>query len=304
MGILVAKRYPTKLALGAADHTYVECGTGLRAWSCWGGKAGGTPLTSGAGSTNRANSIAEPNEKARITCYLVNGVCHQSANRILLPAGVDVIGAHGYNVSSALFGVYGRPRGGFGLCKAPFNQYAGVTGDLPQCTGPVPAQKAVAAVQRGSKRRRQGVSSSARTAAGPRHKAYLRSVLKLYSEATTRFATEMRAGIHIEDFQVELFSRQVQFHLGRPVGSLTAKKLNDIRRSTERARLQLENYYANQEIGWKEFVAEFNRETIVFQNSVACVLSPRQYKQLFNLDPDQTVILADPDIVKTVGRPE
>jgi hypothetical protein len=28
MGKLVAKRYPTNLVAGLADHTYVECGTG------------------------------------------------------------------------------------------------------------------------------------------------------------------------------------------------------------------------------------------------------------------------------------
>lgn len=38
MGMLVVRHYPTKLFLKAADHTYVECGTGAQGWSCWGGK--------------------------------------------------------------------------------------------------------------------------------------------------------------------------------------------------------------------------------------------------------------------------
>ena len=51
MGTLIAKKYPTKLFLKAADHTYVECGTGGKAWSCWGGKTGGTAFNSGTGTT-------------------------------------------------------------------------------------------------------------------------------------------------------------------------------------------------------------------------------------------------------------
>src|SRR5215831_11686284 len=64
MGDLVAKRYPTRLFANLADHTYVECGTGGKAWACWGGKTGGTELRRATGSTVRADEIAEPGEHA------------------------------------------------------------------------------------------------------------------------------------------------------------------------------------------------------------------------------------------------
>lgn len=66
----------------------VACGTLGKVWGCWGGKTGGTALRRAPGSTLRADRIAEPDERAGITCYLINGVCHQAANRILLPAGI------------------------------------------------------------------------------------------------------------------------------------------------------------------------------------------------------------------------
>jgi hypothetical protein len=48
----------------------------------------------GAGSTLRADAIAEPDERAGITCYAINGVCQQAAKRILLAApGMTVAGA-------------------------------------------------------------------------------------------------------------------------------------------------------------------------------------------------------------------
>lgn len=95
MGTLMVMTYPTNLLAKAADHTYVQCGTGNKAWGCW----GGNELRRGTGSTNRADKIAQPDEKAGIKCYLINGVCHQAANRILISAGITVRGARGYNVS-------------------------------------------------------------------------------------------------------------------------------------------------------------------------------------------------------------
>ncbi len=108
MGTLIGMAYPTKLLLKLADHTYVKCGTGKKAWRCWGGKTGGKSIAEGTGSTKRANAIAGRDEKAGIKCYAINGVCHQAANRILLSAGVLVKDARGYSVSTSLFNTYGK----------------------------------------------------------------------------------------------------------------------------------------------------------------------------------------------------
>jgi hypothetical protein len=49
-----------------------------------------------------------------------------------------------------------------------------------------------------------------------------------------------------------------------------------------------------------EFVEALNTETILFQEAAANALKPAQYKLLFGLKPGDTVILADPRIVKEV----
>ena len=102
MGTLVVMAYPTKLFLNLADHTYVKCGTGGKAWGCWGGNTGGAQLRRADGSTSRADAIAGGNERGGIKCYLINGVCHQAANRILFPAGITVRGARGYDLLDRL----------------------------------------------------------------------------------------------------------------------------------------------------------------------------------------------------------
>jgi AraC-like DNA-binding protein len=296
MGQLVAKCYPTRLFANLADHTYVQCGTGGRAWSCWGGKTGGSELRRSPGSTKRANQIADTDERAGITCYLVNGVCHQAANRILFPASVTVRGARGYDVSEALFGTYGRPGGVFGLCKAPFDQHSGVTGDLAACTGPAPRSLRQAP---GGRSRR--VPRSA--AAAAREKRYLARVLQTYKKvraplANARASRRLTAGRDLEAFHVELFMLQVDFTLGSKADQRLKARLADVRRSTERSRLKIEEWFANRELSPREFATEFDRETLVFQDATASVMARDKYQALFGLKPDERIVLADPRIVR------
>jgi hypothetical protein len=292
MGVLIVKRYPTKLLADLADHTYVECGTGARGWSCWGGKTGGTELRRGNGSTRRADQIAGANERGGITCYLINGVCHQAANRILLPASTTVRGARGYEVSEALFGAYGRPGGVFGLCNAPFDQHAGTVGDLPACTDTMPATL-----------RRRGGRRARSAAPVPGERRYLNTVLAMYRKARAPFASAARArrfaaSRDLEDFFVELFMHQVNFKLGSSADRTIRTRLGHIRRSTERSRLKIEEWYVNQSMTAAEFVKEFDHETLVFQHAAAGAMKAGHYKKLFGLAPGTTVTLADPRIVK------
>lgn len=274
-------RYPTSLFANLADHTYVACGTGGKAWGCWGGKSGGTELRRGAGSTRRANAIAEPDERAGVTCYLVNGVCHQAANRVLLPASITVRGARGYDVSEALFGTYGRPRGALGRCKAPFEKHAGVTGDLPACVDTAARPRVVSPTERRAER------------------VYLRGVRTRYRRAERRLKSAGGlSGPDLEAFLVELFMHKVRFSLGARLSRTLLQRLRAIRASTERARMKLEEWFAREELTARAFVAAFNTETILFQDAIANTLKADQYKALFGLRRGETVILADPRIVR------
>lgn len=296
MGTLVAMHYPTKLAFGLADHTYVMCGTGGRAWGCWGGKTGGTVLHSGSGSTSQADAIAEPNERAGVTCYLINGVCHQAANRILFPAGILVTGAKGYGVSSALFGPYGRPRGPLGTCSAPFNQHTGVTGDLPACVAPTAEVKAADHLR----------SSEEQAYVSRVNQAYQQVAVSGLDAATQpRPAKRARTGKRkparhegvLTDFMVQLFDYQIDFKLSKQFEGNRRGQLRDLRASTEKSRIELENQFANRDILAMEFVLRSDLEAIEFQKRAARVLTPAQYEALFDLRPGHFVGLADPEIV-------
>lgn len=280
MGVLVAKKYPTKLFLRAADHTYVECSTGGKAWSCWGGKTGGAAFNSGRGSTKRADLIAEPNERAGITCYLVNGVCHQAANRILVPAGILVSAARGYGLSRAVFGTYGRA--GVWPCSAPFNPHAGVVGDLPACAvaaGPTAAKAALKALPK--------------LALSPADSAQTRSIKSLYNRFDPKAATAMEA----IEFNIQLFERDLAYRFQGALNKTAAQGLRLAKTAVETGHHQLNADWVGQQMSPVEFVKNFNRLTDRFQDDCANALEKKkpQYRRLLELEPDERLVLADPD---------
>ncbi len=289
MGTLVAWRYPTVLFAKLADHTYVTCGNGGARWKCWGGDTGGTALRQGQGSTKRADAIAEPDGKAGITCYLINGVCHQAANRILMPAGITVRGAKGYYVSESMFGTYGRPRGFLGACKAPFHQHPNVSGELAECeegTGGLSDDESESVV-----------AIESLEAESSDFQQYLGRVTAMYETAEME-TLEVEAE-QSQDFQLSLFSELVSFKLTSSfMDTKNASHALEIRGSVEQKRSPLEESLQAKEIAIEEFLEEHNRLTEEFQYDLANSLTADEYRSLLELEPGDVVILGDPDIMK------
>lgn len=132
MGTLRAHSRPAKAGpLGhVLYHTYVTCGTG-HCWPCWGDCEGGAVLTTGTGSSEQAECLSEPDGSAGIH-YALTGLCHQTANRILSPAGITVSEAIGYNISENWYGPYGSNAEDW---IAHRDKCIGLTGEIDECTG-------------------------------------------------------------------------------------------------------------------------------------------------------------------------
>lgn len=285
MGKLVAKAYRTTMFAKLADHTYVECGNGGKAWSCWGGKSGGRDLRDGSGSTKRADKIAQKDEKAGIKCYLKNGVCHQAANRILFPAGITVRGARGYSISEALFGTYGRV--GFWPCKSPFKKYTSTTGDLKVC------------FEKSSKKLLlRGLSDADKL-----DRMYIEGVMKIYDKAKPMLKSKNITKKDTLNISTELFIYMADFHLGAMLDKKLKSKLVDIRQGIEKARLKIEKPLNAKSVSKKDFTdfaKEFDKITLEFQDKMADAMTPKQYMTLFELEPDERIVLADPSIVSNI----
>lgn len=283
MGVLALLHYPTELFLKAADHTYVECNSGAVGWRCWGGKTGGALLRHAPGSTKRADDIAEPDEKAGVQCYLVNGVCHQASNRILLAAGITADGVRGYTLSTAIFGPYGRQSAALGLCKAPLLPHSGTTGDVPLCmtqpsANPLPGPPD----DTGSKDFQDA--------------HYMSAVRDLYQ---TYFDSELSVAAGFE-FQMALFRALVAHRVrrrGRRLAPHIYERVMVAREDFERNRLDAEKDLFAQ--GHRlEFCAEFDALTVKFQDDLAQVLDSEEYLALLALEPAERILVSDPAVVR------
>lgn len=90
---------------GLADHTYVDVGG--QAFGCHGRSSGGSVIGAGAGDLDAGLCLAGAGGEAGID-YMKTGVCHQIANRILLPSGLTTVAARGARWSIRVYGSYGR----------------------------------------------------------------------------------------------------------------------------------------------------------------------------------------------------
>lgn len=277
MGTLIGKAYPVSTALQKiADHTYVECDTGKKGWGCWGGKTGGRAIISGTGSTAQADAIATTNERAGITCYAINGVCHQAANRILWPSKSLVSAASGYWLSSSLYTTYGKNNyNWFHICEAPFDQHMSVTGDLPACTNSLQ------------------VEDTKRSAEND----FAVAAMSLHTKASG-FAADDAAG-HLKN-HLEHVTLLSEYRLGSIYTEKLGQDLCDLHVNIETERLELNKKYAEKSITIKEFADEFNKLTIKFQDQMAQKLKPEHYRAYFCLEHTERLIILDPDVIDKI----
>ncbi|MGQ5255170.1 hypothetical protein [Xanthomonas arboricola] len=302
MGVLNVCCYPTTLALYGADHTYVDCESGSYAWGCWGGDSGGTVLRSSHGSTKRADLIAEPDGRANITHYLINGVCHQAANRILRPANITARGARGYLLSVSLFGALGRPSAVFGRFQAPLYEHASALGDLDVCLY-------------------QGMEAP--PSQSPSEKDFIAATVELYKyhypelvnvsntgggqqgagQLSDKFEAKRAAIFQIDSFKLLV---RYRYEVTRKRVPLTQyHQMMKIREEFERSRELIEQELVEiGKSGWLEFVRNFDGLTQKFQRSLATILPEEDYKALLDISRDELIVLSDPAIVESIYEPE
>lgn len=278
MGTLIAKALST--AAGLAEHTYVEC-SGGKAWGCYGRKAGGTELVRGTGSTDRADRIAEPDERAGITCYGVNGVCHQAANRILLPAGVLVKKARGYRLSYAIYGEYGiaLPTK---KCHGLFQKHESVVGDLPACLfyGAIPPPDDPDEPPSGN------------------DAAFLDLALRLY-DALLGSDRGPDAQLAFQLAHIELCG---MYWVGRRF-VVFRDAVFRIQSGFERTRQELQARRLFGDLPPSGFLEAMNVLTVTYQDAMADALPSDVYEDMFQLDRDERVILCNLDVLDSGNAP-
>jgi len=172
----------------------------------------------------------------------------------------------------------------------PLNPDLAITGDLPECVETRATRQQVT-------RKAPALSPEERK----RERKYIKGVLAIYSEDERALkSTRGLRGPDLAGFHLRLFMYKAEYSLGPKLDKTLSAKLKDIRMSAEWSRMKVEDLFTNKEMKTREFVDALNNETILFQEAAANALRPGQYKLLFGLKPGDTVVLADPSIVKEV----
>jgi hypothetical protein len=260
--------YAIPTVIPGADHTYVKSDDPAFSWGCWGRNTGGKEICSGSADASIANCISQVNSHAGII-YGITGVCHQTANRILFPAGVTVSKAGGYNVSRFAYGVYGLNTKEW-------------TERLARC-----------GISRGKSRTETPVGR--RTPSSEEgEKAYLQKVMAIYTEASQR-----------EDDFLSLPARELEltmeFYLG---GSLEPDIISSVQKLQSdflQEKSEIDHEFYGGDIGIEKWVQEGNDLFTGILRQAAEDVGNKNFELIFGISPPKDgFILIDPDIATKV----
>lgn len=263
-------RYAVKVGgfVPFADHTYVKSSDGS-VWPCFGSSDGGRKICSGTGDSDTCNKLAGSDSHAEIS-YGKTGVCHQAANRILIPTGQTVNPAWGYSASTALYGVYGTD------AKEFFKRHNITTMQLNE----TPHNNYV-------------------------EREFISSVKNLYKSSNMMMNTNDDDSI---DLASEEFKLLLQYKLSANSSiasnkfsenptTIPTNKLLEIHKKFNMKKNSLINDLDNKKLSPEEFATKINEEISSTLHSFSQELSREDFEKVFGIKPGDKVMLVDSKIM-------
>lgn len=243
------------------DHTYVLCPSMQFTWPCWGRSHGGNLLCSAPGSCITANCIAGPDGHAGIK-YAITGVCHQTANRILYPAGITVRNAGGYVVSMTLYGTYGADSDDF------FGRI------LPRCI--------------------QNQTDSSATLEDNPDKNFIQNIVDLYYKPTTNLKNKKTDSITSLGKEFELI---INCRLGDKMDTDKIKSVVKEQATILKEKEKIVEDFSSKNLNTQNLVKELNELCKDGLMNYLEILGKDDYQKLFNLYNEiDNFVLVDPEI--------
>ncbi len=280
MSILTGYAIPT--GIFGTDHTYAKSDNPAFTWPCWGRSADGREICRGNGNALVANCLSQPNSWAGII-YGVTGVCHQTANRILYPAGITVSGAGGYWLSTLAYGIYGTPV------------------SMPEWL----ARLLVCTSMGGLSSTNLLAANSMEKGSSPedRERAYLQKVISMYSKEVGKPKKVDNAIMKSESISLsgEELKLMMEYRLGK---SLDPKAISEILKRqadfiAEKHEMDQDLYGAD--LHGEEYAKRGNDRFGELSRNLAEILGKEQFEKIFGLAPPKgSFSLIDPDIAAKV----
>jgi hypothetical protein len=260
------------------DHTYVTC-SGGHAWPCWGSCQDGEIVTSGTASSAQAHEISQPNSQAGIR-FLVTGVCHQTANRILWPAGVTVNNIRNYGLTVFVYGHYGRDAVEWIQRQ---NDCADVSGEISTCDGTA--------------------SPGERTSSSP-WDAFLSVIQGLYETfAQRREGTSFDELGPDPEFMGALWAAQVRYVLGADYPENRIQRMQGIQDRHLAREADTRPFALLDEYEGEEVALRVNAGINDTMRQLAEELEPWEYGALFHAAPGREIGLAVPEMAARAYAP-
>ena len=126
---------------------------------------------------------------------------------------------------------------------------------------------------------------------------YIQKALAIYSEGEKQIRMKSLQPSDARKLQVRLFQLMVDFHLGPMLDKKLNTKILKAREVTEKRIDKVQGGITKVKADMGEYAKAINKITKRFQDDMANLLNADAYKALFDLKPDERVMLADPDIL-------
>lgn len=265
-----------------ADHTYVTSSDGGK-WGCWGRSSGGRKISSGTGSSKRANCLSQSSSHAGII-YGVTGVCHQTANRILYPARVVVSRASGYWASVTMYGTYGTHSivslAEWEIRKTRCNK---VSDDF--------GIKALAAAPKA------GIKAINEPTAESGMKAYLDKVDSIYAKQTSEMKMSAVPMAQKTDFLAQELELLFDYRLGAAKDSKKITTLQKLQSSILHEKEGFDEALIGRDISVEEYAQKVNGLMAKFMKESGAQLGREAHTKVFGMTPDTVFKIVDPKII-------
>ncbi|WP_272513968.1 hypothetical protein [Bacillus cereus] len=247
--------YAIGVGITAADHTYVKSNDGCT-WPCFGRSTCGHEICSGSGDSQKCNELAGPDSHAEIK-YSITGVCHQAANRILIPTGQTVKEAGYYSLSTSVYGIYGTDANEF------FDKHHIKPLDFEIYNNSADEIELIKNVQN----------------------------LYLFSNEDCN-NTDSPIDLLVKEFELS-----VQYKLNNSVSNALMGGLKKMLKNFHIKKEELANDLNSQKLTPKEYADEINKEILVMLSSFSKKLTTEEFKKIFGLMPGEQINLVDPEIM-------
>lgn len=248
------------------DHTYVSSSVG-HVWNCWGRHSGGNVICSGEGDSDYADCISQTKSHAGLI-YGITGVCHQTANRILFPAGCIVSAAKNYWITAFIYGTYGITTSSNFTLK--IKSYSSITGKAAPFS------------------RAEGNDNTP-------EQLYLARIYSLYNNTTELSRNQNLLPGH--ELRIT-----IDYRLGSAIGDNVRELLLQHQAELLRAKKSIDQALLLQRLSPEKYATKINDLSRNILKNINVTIGVINFEQLFGLPPDADFAVIDPEIVFNVFR--